>query len=230
MNGRAEEEFAMRSRSECPQCGAAQSFTDWRNGVKRCQKDACKGAVLRPAKVWGMVQESFLSRWAEFNIKREKNLAKLDAETLPPFRVTHRVKYIKVGAGGGRSRCGAGAGARAVGNDAVFVPVYLESALTSAPPSPQGVGKVDEPIPVPHWVDVAEGFFERTAAVEERIKARVAEAAVNAAEAASKVTIQALKARPYKFSQPLPSFHERQAAAAARGNLTCEERLAMYGD
>lgn len=123
VDGQAAAEFALRSRSECPQCGAAQSFADWRNGVKRCQKDACKGAVLRPAKVWGMVQESFLTRWAEFNIKREKNLAKLDAETMPPFRVTHRVKYLKVrrvgrGSGGGR-----------------FAALPACTALTCPPPS-----------------------------------------------------------------------------------------------
>jgi len=34
---------------------------------------------------WCEVQDSFLKRWTEFNKKREENLAKLDAETRPPF-------------------------------------------------------------------------------------------------------------------------------------------------
>lgn len=38
---------------------------------------------------------------------------------------------------------------------------------------------------------------------------------------------EVLKAKPYKFSRPLPSFEERQRAAAAAKDLTFEERLEM---
>lgn len=90
---------------------------------------------------------------------------------------------------------------------------------------------VNEPIPVPHWSDVADEFFKRQEDVALRRKAHEAEAAAKAAEAAVSMGKHwQLKAKPYRFSQPLPSFHERQAAAAARGALTFEERLATYSD
>ena len=86
---------------------------------------------------------------------------------------------------------------------------------------------VDESITVPHWDDVADEFFKRQEGVALRLKAREADAAAKAADRSVSM-VKALKARPYKFSQPLPSFFERQAAAAARGSLTFEERLATY--
>lgn len=36
---------------------------------------------------WSEVQDSFLKRWTEFNVKSEKNLAALDLETRPTFRL-----------------------------------------------------------------------------------------------------------------------------------------------
>lgn len=188
VDGAAAADFAARSRSECPSCGAAQSYAEFKAGVRRCQKDACKGALYRPKTCWGDVQGSFLKRWHEFRVTKAKHLAELDAETMPPFRVTHKTRFD-----------------RATGT------------------------MVNEPIPVPHWSDVADEFFKRQEDVALRRKAHEAEAAAKAAEAAVSFVKQ-LKAKPYRFSQPLPSFHERQAAAAARGALTFEERLATYSD
>jgi hypothetical protein len=39
----------------CPNCGKEQSFDEYRKNIKKCQRDGCRGAAYRPAKVWDEV-------------------------------------------------------------------------------------------------------------------------------------------------------------------------------
>jgi hypothetical protein len=79
----------------CPSCGAVQSFAEWHGGIRKCNKEGCNGAVYRPRLLWSEVQDSFLGRWQSGLKKREVNLAKLEAEVAPPFRVTERLVFNK---------------------------------------------------------------------------------------------------------------------------------------
>jgi rubredoxin len=74
----------------CPSCGREQSFAEVQGGVRRCPAEPCGRALYRPRMLWSEVQGSFLGRWKEGLVKKDKNLEKLDSETRPPFRVTHR--------------------------------------------------------------------------------------------------------------------------------------------
>lgn len=84
---------------------------------------------------------------------------------------------------------------------------------------------VEEPIEYAHWDEVEEGFFERQNEALERIKARDELAEAEARKAAEKVVAEVVKAKPYKFSRPLPAFWDRQMAALERRNMTFEERM-----
>jgi len=79
----------------CPSCHAVQSYAELKSGVKRCPRDSCKGALYRPKLLWSEVQGSFLGRWKDFQVKRDKHLAETIAEIQPPFRVTHRKVFNK---------------------------------------------------------------------------------------------------------------------------------------
>lgn len=79
----------------CPSCGGVQSYAEWRGGIKRCPKEVCGGAFYRPKLIWAEVAGSFLGRWEEFQQRQAANLEKLDAETMPPFRMTERVHFNK---------------------------------------------------------------------------------------------------------------------------------------
>ena len=79
----------------CRKCGAIQSFAEYKGRVKRCPKDTCGGAPYLPRLLWSEVQDSFLGRWKSGLAKATENLKKLDAETRPPFRVTHRKVFNK---------------------------------------------------------------------------------------------------------------------------------------
>lgn len=74
----------------CPKCKAPQGYQDWKNGLRRCPKAECGGAIYGYKYLWANVQESFLGRWKSFGIKMKENLEKLDKETLPPFKLVSR--------------------------------------------------------------------------------------------------------------------------------------------
>lgn len=74
----------------CPSCGGVQSWAEVKAKQKRCTKDKCGGALYRPKLLWTEVRGSFLKRWEDGIKKAQANKAKLEAEVLPPFRVTHR--------------------------------------------------------------------------------------------------------------------------------------------
>jgi hypothetical protein len=76
---------------------AAESFFDRQMAMDRRlmegraeAKDKYLASLCAPPTKhkWCEVQDSFLSRWKQFNKKREENLAKLDASTKPSFRCT----------------------------------------------------------------------------------------------------------------------------------------------
>jgi hypothetical protein len=79
----------------CRKCGAMQSFAEYKGRIKRCPKDTCGGAPYLPRLLWSEVQDSFLGRWKSGLVKASENLKKLDDETRPPFRVTHRKVFNK---------------------------------------------------------------------------------------------------------------------------------------
>lgn len=79
----------------CPKCNGAQNFTDWRNGIRRCGKDGCGGALFTHKHLWANVQKSFLDRWTEFGKKKEEKLAQIDKETMPPFKLLTRSVFNK---------------------------------------------------------------------------------------------------------------------------------------
>ena len=85
----------MESHLICPACKARQNFEEWRNKVRHCPKDSCKGALFRPVKVWAEVQKSFLDRWVAGIKLGEQRLEKLAKETLPPFRLLTRHVFNK---------------------------------------------------------------------------------------------------------------------------------------
>jgi hypothetical protein len=80
---------------ECGACKARQSFEEWRAKARKCPKEACKGALFRPRRVWSEVQKSFLDRWTAGIALGEKRLAKIAAETMPPFRLLKRHVFDK---------------------------------------------------------------------------------------------------------------------------------------
>jgi hypothetical protein len=54
-----------------------------------------KASKPKPTKhKWGEVQDSFLKRWKDFNVKSEKNLAALDLATRPTFRLPGKEPLI----------------------------------------------------------------------------------------------------------------------------------------
>jgi hypothetical protein len=82
-------------RKKNPEGDSGETFFDRCAAMdKRLQEKRVKAVeeyekAQRPpptAKKWGEVQDNFLKRWIDFNKKREENLAKLDKETMPPFR------------------------------------------------------------------------------------------------------------------------------------------------
>ena len=79
----------------CPVCKARQNFDEWKNKVRHCPKDSCKGALFRPVKVWAEVQKSFLDRWVSGIKQGEERLEKLSQETMPPFRLLTRHVFNK---------------------------------------------------------------------------------------------------------------------------------------
>jgi len=83
----------------CPSCGGQQSWAEVKAKQKRCTKDKCGGAGYRPKLLWSEVQGSFLGRWEAGIKKAAVNKAKLEAEVLPPFRVTHRHVFDKESGG-----------------------------------------------------------------------------------------------------------------------------------
>ena len=75
---------------------AAESFFDRQMAMDRrlqegrvLAKEKFEAAMRAPPTKhkWSEVQDSFLKRWTDFNKKREENIAKLDAETRPTFRM-----------------------------------------------------------------------------------------------------------------------------------------------
>ena len=91
-------EYSMLPKEDkkmCRKCGAMQSFAEYKGRIKRCPKDTCGGAPYLPRLLWSEVQDSFLGRWKTGLVKATENLKKLDDETRPPFRVTHRKVFNK---------------------------------------------------------------------------------------------------------------------------------------
>jgi hypothetical protein len=66
----------------CPECGTPQSFDEWKNGVKRCPRDKCGGAVYRPKKVWADFQREFVEKWRQDLEGRAEKLKRMEKVSL----------------------------------------------------------------------------------------------------------------------------------------------------
>lgn len=85
----------MNNHLICACCKAKQNFEEWKNKTRKCPKPTCNGALFRPAKLWTEVQKSFLDRWVAGIKLGEERLAKIDKETMPPFRLLTRHVFDK---------------------------------------------------------------------------------------------------------------------------------------
>jgi hypothetical protein len=77
----------------CPNCGKEQSFDEYRKNIKKCQRDGCRGAAYRPAKVWDEVANQFIERLDTFVRGSERRAEERFKASLPPFRQTTRLEF-----------------------------------------------------------------------------------------------------------------------------------------
>lgn len=91
---REEEAYAARQdKKVCRTCGGEQSYAEWNDGVKRCQR--CPSSMFQPRVQWGRVQKGFLARMQQQQARREARLAKATAEENSkygqPFKARQRL-------------------------------------------------------------------------------------------------------------------------------------------
>lgn len=182
-------EHEQADKLSCPKCGQVQSFAEWQGRQRKCPREACGGALYRPKLLWSEVQGSFLGRWQEFMVEKEKHREELLAlpEVTPPTRLTSVTRY-----------------------------------------DPESKTWITSDIPERAWDDVRHSFYKRNDETLERLKARD-EAYLNAKTAPTGFNTHR-KAKPYKFSAPLPPFFDRQMAMMENKNASFEERLEMLKD
>jgi hypothetical protein len=84
---------AVPDKKFCPECGAQQSFGEWKDNMRRCKKDECHGAFFQPKKVWTQVEESFMGRLAAANERTHKNRTALLRQSQPAFRLETKTVF-----------------------------------------------------------------------------------------------------------------------------------------
>lgn len=207
-------DYAARvDKKSCPECGTLQSFEEWKNGVKRCPRDRCGGALYRPKKVWSDFQKEFLAKWRSDLEGRAEKLKQMEKEAAPPGHLV---------------------GPKKIPFDAEF---WRECYERGVPPpwrpetrqviDPATGREKEVPIPQPKWQEVEDGFLQRN---EEGLKRRIETLKRNEEE---RIKPPPLPPKPvtrnsFRFSAPLPDFHERQRAFDERKNRPYEEKLNDY--